>query len=271
MINLSKLCDLNVYAASGLVKKRESFFVVSDDETTLLQFQVNGPMVTLPLIPGDLPESKAERKRAKPDFECLCTDGIEIYALPSCSTQARYRAVRVDDQWSFTLAPLAQELLKQFPELNIEGAAFVDDELWLLQRGNGALGMNAVIRLDRTRFLEGAREGAVHPDAIKHINLVELGKFGFTDACFANGSVYFLAVAEASESTYEDGAFLGAVLGRMNLSGKIVEQDDLDCNFKPEGLWVEDDQIFVVTDADDRTIKSALMTGKLEGKGSRTT
>lgn len=273
MLGLKLIRELDVHSASGLVKIAGNLCVVSDDENHLVILLENGETTQVPLLPGELPLELKERKKLKPDFEAICGIDDEVIAIPSASTDLRMKGVayhvRTRTLTNFTITALAAELIRSFPELNIEGATFVHNELWLFQRGNGALGANAVIVLDRKSFLSEMQQGSITSVSLKEIRPVNLGDhegatFGFTDACFANNSIYFLAVAEDSKSTYEDGMFLGSLLGRMDLKGNILNQTPLSCDQKPEGLWVEGQRIYLVTDADDRKVLSRLYTANLE-------
>src|SRR5688572_20595512 len=81
--------ELNVSAASGLVKIGPNFYVISDDENSLIYFTLDGAFHKVELMAGVLPEEKRARKKAKPDFEALCFGKDQIIALPSGSTENR--------------------------------------------------------------------------------------------------------------------------------------------------------------------------------------
>ena len=100
----------------------------------------------------------------------------------------------------------------------------------------------------------------MHEVKITSIDLGQISKtpLGFTDATLHENLIYFLSVAESSESTYSDGAFLGACLGVMTIEGEIIKTTPLDINAKPEGLSIVDQHIYVVTDSDSRKISSKL-------------
>ena len=60
-------------AASALVCAAGSAYVLADDEHHLARFRsARTPGSLFPLIEGDLPHGKGERKRRKLDFETLC-------------------------------------------------------------------------------------------------------------------------------------------------------------------------------------------------------
>jgi hypothetical protein len=84
-LELRKLRDLDVrrpdhhergpyiYAASAVVRRGDSAYVIGDDELDLAVFQLSsgGPGELRPVLPGELPSGRVERKRDKPDLEAL--------------------------------------------------------------------------------------------------------------------------------------------------------------------------------------------------------
>ena len=75
-------------AASGLVRSGTNLYVVADDDLHLGVFGEAGiaaapplPGHLLRLLDGDLPQEKALRKKAKPDFETL----THLPPLPGCA------------------------------------------------------------------------------------------------------------------------------------------------------------------------------------------
>ena len=252
--NPSRLTTLPFSAASGLVKVEKRFFIISDDETELFSWNED-QLRSFPLLEDKLPDEPKARKNAKPDFEALILWDGEIAAIPSLSRPNRVLAVffnpKTEETRSMNLSGLRDVLIKEIPELNIEGAAIDGTDLILLQRGNGENAQNAIIVLEKASL------------KIKSITEVSLGTMndtalGFTDLFLEGKTLYFIAVAETGKSTYDDGRFAGAILGKMDLTGKIHTTLELSLAHKPEGLWLEHDKIFIVTDADDRTIPSGI-------------
>lgn len=95
-------------------------------------------------------------------------------------------------------------------ELNIEGALF-DDEKWLLfQRGNGANSKNGIIKTKSLKLECHTEFFEVPLPKIKHVET------SFTDAILVDDKIYFLATAEDTTSTYDDGEILGSIIGRMD-------------------------------------------------------
>jgi hypothetical protein len=95
-------------------------------------------------------------------------------------------------------------------ELNIEGAIFFDQNWLLFQRGNGINSKNGIFR---TNSLKKDFETEFFQIILPKIEDVETT---FTDAILVESKIYFLAAAEDTTSTYNDGEILGSILGRMN-------------------------------------------------------
>jgi len=189
--------------------------------------------------------------------------------MPSGSRPQRMRGAWVNQRGELIshldLTEFFGALSGRLAEINIEGGVAQGRELFLLQRGNGERGENGLLRAefssdDRLRFQSFT---AVTLPSIEEVSCT------FTDACPYRGNILFLAVAEASESTYLDGEVKGAILGEMSPEGKVLWHERLcfldGSNSKPEGIWWDEtaSRFFVVTDDDDRTQPSKIMWGQL--------
>lgn len=190
-------------------------------------------------------------KKRKPDLESVLTlpDG-RLLALGSGSTRARERLlVMGDDQlprW-IDASPLYRALRAEpsfaGSELNIEGAALLGDRVKLFQRGNGAVvdgvaPLNATVDLSLQELLEEMLrwESASTGDcrvALRSIASYSLGTLSgvalsFTDATAwpstHPGRVAFLAAAEDSPDTYQDGLCAGSALGFIDPDGAVGHQ-----------------------------------------------
>ena len=235
MLELTKVADLDVSAASGLVALGDRLCVVADDELFLALYDLEGrPEQRVALFPGALSETHAERKRDKRDLEALAAlpDG-RLLALGSGSTEGRMRGALIEPARGWTvheidLRPLYGALRTNVPELNIEGAAVHAGRLWLAQRGNGASGANACIELDLESVAGSLdRENALRPNSLCALHTVQLGELdgvplGLTDlAADPRTGLLFCAAAETGASTYEDGACAGSVIGRLSIDGEV--------------------------------------------------
>lgn len=251
------ICELPVFSASGLVILGEKLFIISDDELSLLSGEINGKLSFTKLWQHDLPEIPELRKKRKPDLESLYLDGRTLWALPSFSRPNRVKGAKIilDQNFNihsheeFDFSEMYQKLLLLVPDLNIEGAVLKEKTLHLFHRGNGSKGSNSIIEFQH--------------DAI-HVRPLVLPKYKniqltVTDATLVNGEIYFLAVAEDTESTYLDGEVIGSFLGK--LGGELMQ---LDFQGKPEGLSLHaDGNLYFVTDDDSRAIPSRLFRLKI--------
>lgn len=261
--------DPYIAAASGLVLAKNRFYLVADDENGIMginkDLKSSGEIYEV--FPGLLPEDKNERKKLKPDFEGMVhlPQMNALLCLPSGSKKNRSRGalVSLTDHkiTEVSFKNVYQKLEDIYPELNIEGAVLVGEDIRLFQRGNGKLHQNAVIDINLKSFLN---------DQMKDLNAINisLGKFkgiplSFTDASLFNNKCYFVAVAENSESTYADGEFVGSILGELSETGEIISTTPLELDSKPEGLAFDQNNFYLVTDDDDRTKPSRLFQGTL--------
>lgn len=276
------LFNLSTRSASGLVRIGGSLYVISDDTLSLLEITQDGSGRSIPLLAGNLPEDEAERKSVKPDFESLFIFGDQLVGLGSGSTPGRGLGFSFSkDQLgskvrdlprSFSLEALYTLLRESIPDLNIEGAIQLGDEVLLCQRGNSKNSFSGMIRLQAEKFKEGLNS-AVDPSALISIHRFsdELPTgYGFTDVALDprnSNSVWFLAVREETTNTYDDGAFSGAVMGELKIpksgSPTLGQLSLLEINMKPEGLWLEPSDedgltAFIVTDADSPATPSLL-------------
>ena len=281
-----------ITAASGLVILDQKIFLVADDEHFLATFSVNAsiPGHLKRLFEGELPLEHRERKKAKPDLEALTLLPRDVFgssdallALPSGSKKRRSAGclIPIDrgDETALSveridLSLLYERLRNEFEDLNIEGAVCLQDRLRLFQRGNSELRQNAAIDLNSDKTIQGLKTSrSIPPEALEQIVHYDLGELGgvhlsFTDACrVENDACAFLAAAEGTKNTYDDGKFLGSILGIMDRDGKILQRWTLEIQSKPEGIWFIENSIqndfMIVTDADDVTQPSELFCGRL--------
>lgn len=274
MLEPELVAHLDVSAASGLVARADGLYVVADDEIELRAYDRRGhALERVKLFEGALPNDHAERKRHKPDLESLVELApAELLALGSGSTGARMRGARVElasarRVHAIDLAPLYTELTKHFAELNIEGATALGERVWLAQRGNGALGENALIGLDRQLVSRQLREGRLLGECVREIVSVSLGEcsgvpLSFTDLCASEqgeqAELWFCASAEATQNTYDDGVCVGSVLGRLSTSGQVLARAQLRPVCKLEGLSLDAEHAWLVADPDDRSQRAPL-------------
>lgn len=283
---LRLLRDLDLAAASGLVRLRGRSLIVGDDDLALHVVPDDGPAARLPLRPGALPRDPAARKRVKPDFEALCpwpAPAPTLLVLGSGSTPARTTGVLVllsEDMSSatcseFSLAPLYADLAARVPELNIEGAAAWDGDLVLVQRGNGVGNRSALVRLDRAGVAGALRTAAAWTSAlVRELAVLDLGDiagvpYSATDATvLPDGALLLSAAAEASADTYRDGECLGSALVRVDPPARLRWRTALPGRAKIEGIAATPEadlvRLHLVADPDDPAARSPLYTALLD-------
>lgn len=267
------LRTLDVSAASGLVLHDGSFHVVADDENSLYVFGPDGATRRIALLPGELPGKKSARKKHKADFEILFDlPDHGLLAMGSGSRATRERAVLVDRLERTTVidtSALCACLRDTFPELNLEGAALVGDEFVLLQRGNRSDQRTALIFIamhDLQNALESQRFGATRDPRIVDLDLgMRDGiPWSCTDLTVCDdGDLLASAVLEDTDDAYQDGPCLGSALIRLAPDGALRWHRQLDTLSKVEGVAVDGDVVWLVSDADDRAVPSQLLRASL--------
>jgi hypothetical protein len=242
------------------------------------------------VLPGELPITADERKAAKPDLEALTVlppfeahpDGA-LLGLGSGSTPGRDRGFAwglapdgsLDGEpLQLDLAPLYSLLREHLEALNVEGAAVMGDELWLLQRGNSEEGANLVVSLELSEVLDSLlRDRTLAAPELRGMLAFDLGELEgaaltFSDASPLGGELLvFTASAEDSSSTYEDGAILGSVVGTIDRAGEVRRLRTIDRKHKVEGVHAALDTGVVtmtfVCDQDDPEVASPLLSATM--------
>ncbi|MFO0726262.1 MAG: hypothetical protein U1E65_20930 [Myxococcota bacterium] len=272
-----------VRAASALVQLGTRQIIGQDDSNFAAVIH-DGKIEGLRLFPnvaGDTYAPERGNKAQKPDIELGATfslGGQETAVLfGSGSTAARMRAAWIREVGGALVAAngditslytAAMKRLGIGPDvLNLEGCAPSGDKIVFFQRGNGAGGVNASFAVKQKTLEAALLEGRpIEASDIREVRRYDLSRFepeglGFSDAApLPDGRILFLAAAEDSPNTFDDGAILGSVLGVMdadgNLSGVTRVPDGPDGPYKLEGLTVLGVEggvarVMAVEDADD--------------------
>lgn len=273
MIPTQPVRTLGVSAASGLVLRDGSFHIVADDENAIFVFQADDALRRIALLPGELPEEHASRKARKPDFEILVDlHHHGLLAMGSGSRPTRERAVQIDGYGRTCVIDtslLCARLRDTFPELNLEGGALLGDDLVLLQRGNRSDRRNALVFIakdDLQRALVSLQFAVTRAPRIVDLDIGghEDIPWSCTDlAVLDDGDLLASAVLEDTRDAYEDGACLGSALVRMAPDGTLRWRRRLDTTSKVEGVAVDSESVWLVSDADDRAVPSQLLRATL--------
>lgn len=251
---------IGISAASGLVYKDNSLFIISDNSSFLYQYQI--PSNQLSKINLFTNSQENILKKDKPDFESISLKENQLYLLGSGSTHKREKSISYNLETKETsekdLSVLYQNLKQTASisdnELNIEGALFCNEKWHLFQRGNGGSSKNGIIilgdNLDENNSIQFV------PIQLPKIKEIETS---FTDAIAVDDKIYFLATAENTTSTYHDGEVFGSSIGRMNSSTFEIEfTQKITDTQKLEGLTLykktETEIVFLVCEDNDSDI-----------------
>jgi len=231
---------IGIGSASGLFYKDHSVCVIGDNSGFLYDFQVEtNDLRSYSLVPdaaANIP------KKQKPDFEALAFDDRNFYIFGSGSTENRNKMVQFDktSKTAVKTTDLSDLYLSMQsfgsikPEdFNIEGVALAGETWYFLQRGNGSKGKNMLFTVEG-KTLENGFTILSNDFKLPKIKGV---RCSFTDALLIGNHLYFLAAAEDSKSTYEDGEVLGSLIGSINIETMKIEfTQQISDKHKFEGL-----------------------------------
>lgn len=228
---------IGIGSASGLLYYNDLLYVISDNSTYLYEYNIhNEKLNKIPLV--DYPHENIPKKD-KPDFESISFLKNKLYILGSGSTENRNK-VKIynltskkhsEKDFSIIFQNIKTQLKIKDEELNIEGLINQNNKMYLFQRGNGLNSKNGIIYSNEDRENQGFK--FVHFDLPKIKNVSST----FTDAILVEDKIYFLASAEDSTSTYDDGEILGSMIGTIDLKTmKLKSSIQISNNHKFEGL-----------------------------------
>ncbi len=254
---------IGIGSASGLVYKDNSLFIISDNSSFLYNYNLQENALTKIPITDNPQENIA--KKDKFDFESIALKGNKLHILGSGSTSKREKKITYNLDTKKIVEKDLTKLYKRLKEissisddeLNIEGAFFNIDKWYLFQRGNGANSKNGIFILNDNLKDSGDIEFIpIQLPTIKHIET------SFTDAILVEDKIYFLATAEDTTSTYDDGEILGSIIGRMDGQTFEIEfTQRISDNHKFEGLTLytktETDIQFLICEDNDTDILEA--------------
>ncbi|HEY8211031.1 MAG TPA: hypothetical protein VIG99_26290 [Myxococcaceae bacterium] len=274
----------HVAAASGVVRMGRFLYVVADDEVQLAVFEEGAPRGRwAPLFDGALPAETEARRAAKPDLEVLARlpprpawEHGALVALPSGSAAPRrFGALAPLDPsgglagpcWRFDLQALFEQIAAELGTvLNVEGAALLQDRFVLLHRGAGRM-RSALVEVDLERLVEAvSARGAVSANSVRDVREVELPEvsgwpLALTDGlALPDGSIAFTAVAEQTVDPVKDAPCAGSAVGRISRQGKVLKLETLQGAPKVEGITLQGEKAWLVTDQDDPSVPAQLLS-----------
>ncbi|WP_396140036.1 DUF6929 family protein [Flavobacterium sp.] len=228
---------IGIGSASGILYQNDLLYVISDNSTYLYEYNIpNEKLNKIPLV--DYPKENIPKKD-KPDFEAITYYKDAVVLLGSGSTKKRNLSFLYSSEYDSVkqnkIVDLYQKIKQQLNiadnELNIEGFIMNINNLYLFQRGNGIEGKNGIITVYNSR--NESEIGFTIYDLPKIKNVPTT----FTDAILIDETIYFLAAAENTTSTYDDGEVLGSIIGTIDLKTmKLKSSIQISNQQKFEGL-----------------------------------
>ncbi|HEY4651862.1 MAG TPA: hypothetical protein VIG72_10635, partial [Pontibacter sp.] len=228
----------NIPSGSGIEAAPDGYYVIGDDTPFLYHLDKNYKQVakyelfdTSEFVNGRIP------KPVKPDLESLASftyEGKEyLISLGSGSSPARRKAYvlelpvanarpavkEVDLSALFDVLQNNETIVGE-ELLNIEGLAFTEDGVYLLQRALNKAG-NLILHYKLSEFAPFLLEGKPLPDPeLYFVQLPSLQGYqaGFSGAYVLEGKLFFTASIESAPDAIRDGEVLGSYIGHIPLS-----------------------------------------------------
>ena len=229
-------------SASGLLYTNNSVLAIGDNSSYLYEYQMDSKeLKKYPLLEN---ASETIAKNIKPDFEAITQYEKTIYIIGSGSTENRTKMVEINATTKEKIAEIDLSNLytsmQSFGEINsedfnIEGVIYNGKEWFFFNRSNGKKSKNIIFTVSGTNLVD---------DFSILSNFYKLPKIkgvetSFTDAVLVDDKIYFLATAEDTTSTYDDGEVLGSIIGSIDLeSMKMKTTKKITDSAKLEGLTV---------------------------------
>lgn len=228
-----------ISAASGLVHQNNHLFLIADNSQYLYDFSLNDHLLTKIQLVKNTTDLENIAKAKKPDFESITLDQDKYYIYGSGSTPNRnlritYHKEVIAEDFSKIYQSLQQKFQVDQDNFNIEGVFHTQDEIWFFNRGNGQKAQNGIFKVNKLSPEKSSF------DKIK-LPLIDQVQAGFTDAILVGDFVYFIAAAEASNSTYLDGEIAGTILGKFNRKNfQRIETIRIPGKHKFEGITLKE-------------------------------
>lgn len=252
-------------SASGLLYNNNILLAIGDNSSYIYEYNLqNNQLEKHPLLEKS---SEGILKNIKPDFESITQFRNDIYIFGSGSTEKRNQMVQLDATTKkvikttdlSNLYATMQSFGEVKPEnFNLEGAIYNGENWFLFNRCNGKNSKNSIFTIGGQNLTD---------DFSVIYNTVKLPKIkgvetSFTDAILVNDKIYFLATAEDTPNTYDDGEVLGSIIGRINPETMKVEfTKKITATAKLEGLTLysssEKEITFLICEDNDTDVQES--------------
>lgn len=212
-------------SASGLIYHDNTILAIGDNSSYLYEYNMNNNKLERHGLTKN-PEENIPKK-LKPDFEAITKYQDSLYLFGSGSTEKRTTMVQVDAKSKKVIQTqdlsdlyLAMQSFGEISEdFNLEGAIFNGETWFLFNRGNGKTNKNVVFTIDGKNL---ANEFRLVSNEYKLPKIKGI-RTSFTDAILVDDKIYFLATAENTDSTYNDGEVLGSIIGRIDVKKMKID------------------------------------------------
>jgi hypothetical protein len=233
---------IGIGSASGILYKDNNLLIIGDNSSFLYEYHLE----TSTLHQYPLLENPVENipKSEKPDFESLTQYQDTVYIFGSGSTPERNTMIEFDTNQKKKIATnnladlyaIMQSFATINPEdFNLEGAVYDGDNWYLFNRGNGTSNRNTLFTIQAKKL---SAELSLMSNDYK-LPKIKGVRASFTDAVLVEDIIYFLASAEDTKSTYDDGEVLGTIIGSISLKTmKINFTKKISSTHKFEGITV---------------------------------
>ena len=262
-----------ITAASGLYYQDNQLYLITDESDYLYEYTIAENELKKHAL--TLNPLEKNTKKNKLDYEAIAQKDGDLYLFGSGSKPKREIVTQfsttTNEVQNYPLDLLYPSIISfteiDSNELNIEGALFKGDELLLFNRGNGKHNKNFIVTVQGKNFTE---EFNIF---IKDIKLPQLNGIntGFSDVVLVDDKIYFLATAEGTDSTYNDGKIAGTIFGCIDTKKlKLKYTKILSHNKKLEGITVykkdKKNITFLLCEDNDDTTQSISTIYKLNIK-----
>lgn len=227
-------------SASGLIYHDNTIFAIGDNSSFLYEYKMDNNKLERHPLAENSEENIA--KSLKPDFEAITKYQDSLYLFGSGSTENRTIMVQVNAKTKEVIQ--SQDLTDLYlsmqsfgkiksEDFNLEGAIYTGETWFLFNRGNGKTNKNVIFTIDGKNL---ATEFRMVSNEYK-LPKIKGVRTSFTDAILVDDKIYFLATAENTDSTYDDGEILGSIIGRIDVKKmKIDYTKKITDNNKFEGI-----------------------------------
>ncbi|MGV3761956.1 DUF6929 family protein [Parapedobacter sp.] len=216
---------IGISAASGISYSDGLIHLVSDNGNYLYEYPLATGLLSRHLLRDGIPTEQVA-KAQKMDLEAILERDDAIYVFGSGSTPARELGFaiskadkRIDTLPLHDLYEAMRSVAGIGPDdFNIEGTAAHGADWLFLNRGNGPGGRNVLFTVHGINLTENFQLSYDEID----LPVIDGLSYGFSDATVAGDTLYFIATAEAGNSTYHDGEVGGTLFGAIDLLGRTT-------------------------------------------------